>query len=229
MHRLEMLPPYYGDGDDELHLAFNLPWLHADFRAEALRAVVEETERILPTGAWPVWTGSNLDTSRLATRWADGHPGMIRCILLALLTLRGTPVIYQGDEIGLPDATMTEEALRDPVGRRYWPTPPGATPSAPRSPGTTGPGGGFTVAGVEHLAAHEHPTRVQRGRPTRRSRFGPHLHPRPHRPPPVQPRSALRRLPDACRRPPTPGCGSGATGSPPPSTSGTDAATFERT
>ena len=49
-----------------------------------------------------MWTGSNLDTSRLATRWAKGHPGATRCILLALLTLRGTPVIYQGDEIGLP-------------------------------------------------------------------------------------------------------------------------------
>jgi alpha-glucosidase len=90
VHHLAMLPPFYGNGDDELHLAFNLPWLHAECSAETLRSVVEETERILPAGAWPVWTGSNLDTSRLATRWAGGHPGRVRSILLALLTLRGT-------------------------------------------------------------------------------------------------------------------------------------------
>src|SRR5581483_9932934 len=121
VHALSMLPPYYGNGQDELHLAFNLPWLHSELRAEDLRAVVEETERILPPGARPVWTGSNLDNSRLATRWAEGDPGLVRCVLLVLLTLRGTPVLYQGDEIGLPDAVLTEDDLRDPVGRRYWP------------------------------------------------------------------------------------------------------------
>ncbi len=149
VHRLDMIPPYYGDGTNELHMAFNLPWLHADFRADALRAVVEETERILPEGAWPVWTGSNLDTSRLATRWAEGHPGTIRCILLALLTLRGTPVIYQGDEIGLPDAVLTEEALRDPVGRRYWPAVTGRDPERSPLPWDDGPGRGFTTSDAE--------------------------------------------------------------------------------
>ncbi|MGH9078672.1 MAG: alpha-amylase family glycosyl hydrolase, partial [Acidimicrobiales bacterium] len=43
VHHLSMLPPYYGNGNDELHLAFNLPWLHSELRADALRAVVEET------------------------------------------------------------------------------------------------------------------------------------------------------------------------------------------
>jgi alpha-glucosidase len=148
VHRLSMLPPFYGSGDDELHLAFNLPWLHADLTAETLRGVVEETERILPTGAWPVWTGSNLDTSRLATRWAAGDPGRIRCVLLALLTLRGTPVLYQGDEIGLPDGEMTEEALRDPIGRRYWPHVTGRDPERSPLPWDDGPGRGFTRPGA---------------------------------------------------------------------------------
>jgi alpha-glucosidase len=144
VHHLAMLPPFYGNGADELHLAFNLPWLHADFTADTLRSVVEETERILPEGAWPVWTGSNLDTSRLATRWAGGHPGRIRCIMLALLTLRGTPVIYQGDEIGLPDGAMTQDELRDPVGRRYWPHITGRDPERSPLPWDDGPGRGFT-------------------------------------------------------------------------------------
>ena len=157
VHRLDMLPPFYGDGSDELHLAFNLPWLHADFRADAL-GVVEETERILPPGAWPVWTGSNLDTSRLATRWADGDPGTIRCILLALLTLRGMPVIYQGDEIGLPDAVLTEEALRDPVGRRYWPAVTGRDPERSPLPWDDGPGRGFTTPDAQTWLPMSTPT-----------------------------------------------------------------------
>ncbi len=147
-HHLSMLPPYYG-GNDELHLAFSLPWLHSDLRADVLRAVVEETERILPPAAWPVWTGSNLDNSRLATRWTDGQPGLIRCVLLALLTLRGTPVIYQGDEIELPDGEMTEDALRDPVGRRYWPHAAGRGPERSPVPWHDGPGRGFTAPGAE--------------------------------------------------------------------------------
>ena len=149
VHRLSMIPPFYGNGDDQLHLAFNLPWLHSEFEAEALRSVVEETEAILPANAWPVWTGSNLDTSRLATRWAGGQAGMIRCALLALLTLRGTPVIYQGDEIGLPDGTMTEEALRDPIGRRYWPHATGRDPERSPLPWDSGPGRGFTGPDVD--------------------------------------------------------------------------------
>lgn len=146
VHRLDMLPPFYGDGTDELHLAFNLTWLHGDFEAESLRDVVERTERALPEGAWPVWAGSNLDNSRLATRWAAGDPGSTRCALLALLTLRGTPVLYQGDEIGLPDATLTQDVLRDPVGLRYWPHA-GRDPERSPLPWNDSPGRGFTQPG----------------------------------------------------------------------------------
>jgi len=147
VHHLSMLPPFYGNGHDELHLAFNLPWLHAEFSAGALRAVVEETERTLPEGAWPVWAVSNLDTSRAATRWAEGHPGRIRCIVLALLTLRGTPVLYQGDEIGLTDGALDREDLRDPIGVRYWPHATGRDPERSPLPWDDGPGRGFTTGG----------------------------------------------------------------------------------
>ena len=63
-----------------------------------------------------MWTGSNHDISRLATRWGDGDPGRTRAALVLLLTLRGTPVLYQGDEIGLVDGALTQEDLRDPIG-----------------------------------------------------------------------------------------------------------------
>jgi alpha-glucosidase len=149
VHHLSMIPPFYGDGTDELHLAFSLPWLHSEPSAEALRAVVEETARLLPPEAWPVWTGSNLDTSRLATRWADGDPGRVRGLLLAQLTMRGLPVIYQGDEIGLPDGEMTQEALRDPIGRRYWPHATGRDPERSPVPWDDSPGRGFTRPGTD--------------------------------------------------------------------------------
>ena len=68
-----------------------------------------------------MWTGSNHDVSRLATRWAGGDPAKVRLALLMLLTLRGTPVLYQGDEIGLTDVDLTHDEILDPVGLRFWP------------------------------------------------------------------------------------------------------------
>ena len=78
-----------------------------------MRAIVEEVEATLPVGAWPIWTGSNHDVSRLATRWAGGDPAKVRWRSSILLTLRGTPFLYQGDEIGLTDGPIEQSDLRD--------------------------------------------------------------------------------------------------------------------
>jgi alpha-glucosidase len=95
-----------------------------------------------------VWTGSNHDMSRLATRWADDDPRRVRAALVMLLTLRGTPVLYQGDEIGLGDVAVAREQLRDPLGVKYWPAYAGR--DAMRTPmhWRNAPGGGFTEPGV---------------------------------------------------------------------------------
>ncbi len=145
---LETLVTYYGDGRDELHLGFNFPFVDAPLAAAEMRAIVERTEALLPGPAWPVWTGSNHDVSRLATRWAGGDPAKVRCALLILLTLRGTPVLYQGDEIGLVDGPITRADLEDPVGRRFWPSYPGRDPERTPMPWHAGPGGGFTAPGT---------------------------------------------------------------------------------
>jgi len=118
---MDVLTSYYGTGTDELHVAFNFVLIESIFEPAVLRGVVEDAERMYPKDAWPVWTASNHDASRLATRWAGGDPAKIRCALMMLLTLRGTPVLYFGDEIGVVDTTLTKEDLRDPVGVRYWP------------------------------------------------------------------------------------------------------------
>ena len=72
---VDQLVPYYGTGEDQLHLAFNFLFVHAALDADELRPVVEAIEAKLPAGAWPVWTGSNHDAGRLASRWAGGRRG----------------------------------------------------------------------------------------------------------------------------------------------------------
>ena len=143
----DALARFYGDGD-ELHLAFNFPFIEAPLSAERLRSIVEQTEALLPPDAWPAWTGSNHDMSRLASRWADNDPRKIRAALVMLLTLRGTPVLYQGDEIGLGDVAVPHEQMRDPLGVRYMPYYAGR--DAMRTPmhWRDTAGGGFTDPGI---------------------------------------------------------------------------------
>ena len=139
---------FYGQGD-ELHLAFNFSYVHSPFEADALAAVVDESETVIPVTGWPVWTVSNHDVSRVMTRWAKGDERKLRCALLSLLTLRGTPVLYYGDEIGMPDTPLKREDLRDPVGIRHWPEPRGRDPERTPMPWEDVPNGGFTAPGVK--------------------------------------------------------------------------------
>ena len=110
------LARFYGTSDDELHLCFNFSLVFSEFRAEALRGVAGSTEAALPPGSQPAWTGSNHDVGRFPTRWCDGWDERSRCALMALLALRGTPFLYYGDEIGMIDVPMPEDAQLDLVG-----------------------------------------------------------------------------------------------------------------
>jgi len=102
----------------------------------------------LPVGGWPAWTGSNHDMSRLATRWAGNDPAKTRAALVLLLGLRGTPVLYQGDEIGLRDADVQPPHLRDPLGEKYWPAYKGRDAMRTPLPWRDAPNGGFTDPAV---------------------------------------------------------------------------------
>ncbi|HEY9288367.1 MAG TPA: alpha-amylase family glycosyl hydrolase [Candidatus Dormibacteraeota bacterium] len=138
---------FYGTGD-ELHLAFNFTYIHAPFNAEVLAEVVAESELVIPDVGWPVWTVSNHDVSRVMSRWCGGDERKVRLALLSLLTLRGTPVLYYGDELGLPDTRVGKADLQDPVGKRQWPRP-GRDPVRTPMPWTPGKGAGFTDADVK--------------------------------------------------------------------------------
>ena len=146
---VEQIVPFYGTGEDELHLAFNFPFVYASFATAQLSRVVAATESALPQTAWPVWTGSNHDAGRLATRWCRGDERKVRCALLILLALRGTPVLYYGDEIGLTDVDVPRDRLLDPVGIRGWPEKRGRDPCRTPMQWHAGAGAGFTEPGVE--------------------------------------------------------------------------------
>jgi alpha-glucosidase len=145
---LTTLMRFYGDGTDELNLALNVPFVFAELGSE-MRTIVEHEEAAIPAEAWPTWTGSNHDAGRFATRWCDGDDRKIRAALVMLLTLRGTPVLYYGDEIGMPEVAVSRDRIKDPVGIRGWPDDPGRDRARTPMPWTGVPTGGFTRPGVE--------------------------------------------------------------------------------
>ena len=120
---LARLAGFYGSGHDQLHLAFNFPFVFAPLAAEPLRDVVERSEELLPAGGWPAWTLSNHDIVRFPTRMCGGDERKARAALLALLTLRGTPVLYYGDELGMPEVKIPLERIRDVDARDGARTP----------------------------------------------------------------------------------------------------------
>jgi alpha-glucosidase len=143
---LEALARFYGTGEDELHLALNVPFEHA-VPGPGMRAIVERTNALLPEAAWPLWNGSSHDAGRFPTRWCAGDERRARAALVLLLGLRGTPLLYYGDEIGMRDIEVPRDRLRDPVGLRHWPENRGR--DSGRTPMQWAPAGGFGPDGVE--------------------------------------------------------------------------------
>jgi alpha-glucosidase len=102
---------YYGDGTDELHLVFNFPLMETR-RLTPAWIIKNQRERLatLPQAAWPCNTLGNHDSPRVYSRFADGQHDeqMARLSLALLLTLRGTPFLYNGEEIGMRDFIFTD-------------------------------------------------------------------------------------------------------------------------
>jgi alpha-glucosidase len=109
-----------------LHMAYSFSLLGETCSAGHIRQVVEEFEAAIGDG-WPSWALSNHDVTRVITRWKlEAEVERAAPLLLALLmSLRGTPCIYQGEELGLTEAQIPYESLQDPFGREFWPSFPG--------------------------------------------------------------------------------------------------------
>jgi alpha-glucosidase len=126
-----LIAPYLG-ADDELHLAFDFESLNVPWDAAAWRARIAHVEAVMGE-RWPTWVFSNHDQPRIRTR-LGGSEARARAALLMLLTLRGTPFLYAGDELGLEDADVPPERVVDPGGRDGCRAP---------LPWTAGPGHGW--------------------------------------------------------------------------------------
>jgi glycosidase len=139
---------YYGDGD-ELHMPYNFALLPAGADPAKLRSAIAGLEQALPEGAWPNWVAGNHDEPRLVTRlgWEQS-----RALAVILLTLRGTPTIYYGDELGMRDLEVPPHLQQDPWGQSH----PGYGRDGCRTPmqWAGGPEAGFTTGKRPWLPIH---------------------------------------------------------------------------
>ncbi|MEJ1159129.1 alpha-amylase family glycosyl hydrolase [Prosthecomicrobium sp. N25] len=111
---VERLAGYYGPGLSGVQLPFNFNLFAVPWEAAAIRDLVLRYEAALPDGAWPNWVLGNHDIARVATRLG---PAQARIAMMLLLTLRGTPTLYQGDELGMEDVEVPPDRVRDSFAR----------------------------------------------------------------------------------------------------------------
>ena len=109
----------HGDG---LHMAYTFAMLNKEMNAEYFDHVVRFTEDMIEDG-WPCWSLSNHDCTRMMSRYNCFYEreGFQQMMLLLLLSLRGTPIIYYGEEIDMEEYPISKEEVKDPQGIRFWP------------------------------------------------------------------------------------------------------------
>lgn len=139
---------FYGNGSDELHMVFDFRLLKSSWRAERFRHLIADGNLAVPPGGWPTVVLSNHDQLRHIDRY--GHGGTAerraRAAALLLFTLRGTPFVYYGEELGMRNRRLHYRDLRDPYTRRYWPFKKGRDPARTPMQWDASPQAGFTTA-----------------------------------------------------------------------------------
>ncbi|KZM47986.1 alpha-glucosidase [Labrenzia sp. OB1] len=112
----------YTEADRRIHMAYSFDLLTPQRSAAYIRRIVEEMNEGIGSG-WASWALSNHDVKRVASRWGEGlDPKKFAPLAIALCAcLRGTPCLYQGEELGLTQAEVPFEKLQDPYGIRFWP------------------------------------------------------------------------------------------------------------
>ena len=140
---IERLVTYYGQTEPGAQLPFNFQLLLTDWTADTVARVIIEYEKALPDGGWPNWVLGNHDRPRLGTRVGMQQTGVAAMLLL---TLRGTPTIYYGEEIGLADVPIPPEQVYDPVEKNQPGLGLGRDPVRTPMPWDSSAHGGFTTA-----------------------------------------------------------------------------------
>jgi len=112
----------YMAGGNKLHMAYSFNFLTPVFTAAHIRTQVEDFERRVREG-WASWSVGNHDAIRVMTRWGgpQATPALAKVVLAMQLSLKGTPCLYQGDELALHEADVPFELLQDPYGITFWP------------------------------------------------------------------------------------------------------------
>jgi alpha-glucosidase len=148
---------FLGGGNDMLHLAFDFSPIYTPFRADRMEACLRSWYEKIPPAGWPCHVLSNHDQSRAVTRLGGGRSGgrgdrerradgAARLLALLLLTQRGTPFLYYGEELGMRDGRLKRRELRDPVGIKYYPFHPGRDRSRTPMQWDDSPNAGFSAA-----------------------------------------------------------------------------------
>ncbi|GGE79853.1 alpha-amylase family glycosyl hydrolase [Sphingomonas prati] len=138
------LMAYYGTPErPEVQLPFNFQLIDAEWDAPTLHRIIAEYEAALPPGAWPNWVLGNHDRPRVATKRGQAQA---RVAAMLLLTLRGTPTLYYGDELGLEDVPIPASQVQDPRELREPNIGLGRDPVRTPMPWDATEGAGFTTA-----------------------------------------------------------------------------------
>jgi alpha-glucosidase len=140
------LKPYYGAANDELQMPMDLLLTKLKFSAPVFREHIDSVEA---TGEWPVFVIGNHDIARSWNRYGDGqHNDQIAKDMAAMfLTLRGTPIMYYGEEIGMQNNDPTRrEDVKDPIGRLGWPKEKGRDGERTPMQWSNEPNAGFTTS-----------------------------------------------------------------------------------
>lgn len=151
---IDRLMRYYGESLNGFHLPFNFHLISTAWHPRAIAELVREYEAALPEGGWPNWVLGNHDKSRVITR-LGGEP-QARLAAMLLLTLRGTPTLYYGDEIGMGDVAIPPEQVQDPWEKNVPGIGLGRDPCRTPMQWNGAPGAGFSSAATWLPIANDH-------------------------------------------------------------------------
>lgn len=137
---------FLGNGNDQLDMAFDFSLMYVKWNAKKFYDKISRWLDLIPEDGWPCHVFSNHDQPRQASRFSAHRFTDDRCRILAvlLLTLKGTPFIYYGEEIGMRDGKIPRSRLKDPLGRKYWPFFKGRDPERTPMQWDSSYNGGFT-------------------------------------------------------------------------------------
>ena len=139
---VERMVAYYGDGGRGAHMPFNFQLVTMKWDARTIREAVHHYEQSLPSYGWPNWVLGNHDNSRIASRIGAAQA---RVASMMLLTLRGTPTMYYGDEVGMHDVPIPRERVQDPFEKNVPGMGLGRDPERTPMQWDAGPNAGFAA------------------------------------------------------------------------------------